>query len=282
MGDGDSLRVLFGGEYGEEMEQRRCAGMLLGADRGRRNGACARAQGILGAVAAGWSWSSAATEGRLLVFLWKEWGRHGKESRGVELLQSMEEEKGARLGQSLPVLAPRTGGSSICAAAGKGCHGGKEELLRRTESRGKWGVGQRRVLVMGVSWPRAEKSRGAPWPWRNGDAALEGERRRAPWWPRGGAAQGPSGPGRPCWNGARPGELLPAPWREESWGLLLGHTIEPRRKGAMGAGLAPCWLLAAVAAREEEGALENGWWRLGGRCKFSKLQGEALLFIEES
>jgi hypothetical protein len=261
MGDGDSLRVLFGGEYGEEMEQRRCAGMLLGADRGRRNGACARAQGILGAVAAGRSWSLAATEGRLLVFPWKEWGRHGKESRGVELLQSMEEEKkGARLGQSLPVLAPRTGGSSICAAAGKGRHGGKEELLRRTESRGKWGVGQRRVLVMGVSWPRAEKSRGAPWPWRNGTAALEGERRRAPWWPRGGAAQG----------------------REESWGLLLGHTIEPRRKGAMGAGLAPCWLLAAVAAREEEGALENGWWRLGGRCKFSKLQGEALLFIEES
>jgi hypothetical protein len=43
MGDGDSLRVLFGGEYGEEMEQRRCAGMLLGVDRGRRNGACARA-----------------------------------------------------------------------------------------------------------------------------------------------------------------------------------------------------------------------------------------------
>jgi hypothetical protein len=131
------------------MEQRRCAGMLLGADRGRRNGACARAQGILGAVAAGRSWSLAATEGRLLVFPWKEWGRHGKESRGVELLQSMEEEKkGARLGQSLPVLAPRTGGSSICAAAGKGRHGGKEELLRRTESRGKWGVGQRRVLVM--------------------------------------------------------------------------------------------------------------------------------------
>jgi hypothetical protein len=209
MGDGDSLRMLFGGEYGEEMEQWRCAGMLLGANRGRRNGACARAQGIPGAVAAGRSWSSAATEGRLLVFPWKEWGRHGR----------------------------------------------KEGLLRRTESRGKWGVGQRRVLVMGVSWPRAEKSRGAPWPWRNGAAALEGERRRAPWWPRGGAAQGPSGPGRPCWNGARPGELLPAPWREESWGLLLGHTIEPRRKGAMGAGLAPCWLLAAVGAREEEGRL---------------------------
>jgi hypothetical protein len=182
MGDGDSLRVLFGGEYGEEMEQRRCAGMLLGADRGRRNGACARAQGILGAMAAGRSWSSAATEGWLLVFPWKEWGRHGKE--------------------------------------------------------------------------------------RNGAAALEGERRRAPWWPRGGAAQGPSGPGRPCWNGARPGELLPAPWREESWGLLLGHTIEPRRKGAMGAGLAPCWLLAAVGAREEEGREDVcvGWKEEREKC----------------
>ncbi|XP_020405880.1 uncharacterized protein [Zea mays] len=40
--------------------------------------------------------------------------------------------------------------------------------------------------------------------------------------------------------------------------LLLGHTIEPRRKGAMGAGLAPCWLLAAVGAREEEGRLLQG------------------------
>jgi hypothetical protein len=41
--------------------------------------------------------------------------------------------------------------------------------------------------------------------------------------------------------------------------LLLGHTIEPRRKGAMGAGLAPCWLLAAVGAREEEGRMLQPW-----------------------
>jgi hypothetical protein len=34
MGDGDSLRVLFGGEDGEEMEQRRCAWMPLGAGQG--------------------------------------------------------------------------------------------------------------------------------------------------------------------------------------------------------------------------------------------------------
>jgi uncharacterized protein YjlB len=31
MGDGDSLRLLFGGEDGEEMEQQCGAGMLLGA-----------------------------------------------------------------------------------------------------------------------------------------------------------------------------------------------------------------------------------------------------------
>ena len=135
-------------------------------------------------------------------------GCHGK--GGAELLQSMEKE-GAQLGQSLPMLAPRTGGSSICAAAGKGRHGGKEELLRRTESRGKWGVGQRRVLVMGVSWPRAEKSRGAPWPWRNGTAALEGERRRAPWWPSSSPqlsslhGAGSSSPGRAPFQQGRPG-----------------------------------------------------------------------------
>jgi hypothetical protein len=40
--------------------------------------------------------------------------------------------------------------------------------------------------------------------------------------------------------------------------LLLGHTIKPRRKDAMGAGLAPCWLLAAVGAREEEGRRLQG------------------------
>jgi hypothetical protein len=34
MGDGDSLRVPFGGEDGEEMEQQRCAWMLLGAGQG--------------------------------------------------------------------------------------------------------------------------------------------------------------------------------------------------------------------------------------------------------
>jgi hypothetical protein len=36
MGDGDSLRVLFCGEDGEEMEQRRCTGLLLGAGHGAR------------------------------------------------------------------------------------------------------------------------------------------------------------------------------------------------------------------------------------------------------
>jgi hypothetical protein len=269
MGDGDSLRVLFGGEYGEEMEQRRCAGMLLGADRGRRNGACARAQGILGAVAAGRSWSLAATEGRLLVFPWKEWGRHGKESRGVELLQSMEEEK--KRGTTRAV-APCAGAQDRrlidLRCSWKGAPWGKRRAPASNREQGEMGRWAEEGAGHGVSWPRAEKSRGAPWPWRNGAAALEGERRRAPWWPRGGAAQGPSGPGRPYWNGARPGELLPAPWREESWGLLLGHTIEPRRKGAMGAGLAPCWLLAAVGAREEEGREDVcvGWKEEREKC----------------
>jgi hypothetical protein len=36
LGDSDSLRVLFCGEDGEEMEQRRCAGLLLGAGHGAR------------------------------------------------------------------------------------------------------------------------------------------------------------------------------------------------------------------------------------------------------
>ena len=50
--------------------------------------------------------------------------------------------------------------------------------------------------------------------------------------------------------------------------LLLGHTIEPRRKGAMGAGLAPCWLLAAVGAREEEGREDVcvGWKEEREKC----------------
>jgi hypothetical protein len=35
MDDDGSLRVLFCGEDGEEMEQRRCAGLLLGAGHGQ-------------------------------------------------------------------------------------------------------------------------------------------------------------------------------------------------------------------------------------------------------
>jgi hypothetical protein len=44
---------------------------------------------------------------------------------------------------------------------------------------------------------------------------------------------------------------LPAPWREESWGGCCSATpFEPRRKGAMGAGLAPC---AGCCCREQRG-----------------------------
>ena len=62
---------------------------------------------------------------------------------------------------------------------------------------------------------------------------------------------------------------LPAPWREESWGGCCSATpFEPRRKGAMGAGLAPCLLLAAVGAREEEGREDVcvGWKKEREKC----------------
>ncbi|PWZ09498.1 hypothetical protein Zm00014a_037011 [Zea mays] len=169
-------------------------------------------------------------------------GCHGK--GGAELLQSMEKE-GAQLGQSLPVLAPRTGGSSICAAAGKGRHGGKEELLRRTESRGKWGVGQRRVLVLGVSWSRAGKSRGAPWPWRNGDSRGEVRGRRAlsllqPW-----GAKEEEGARWPWSRGVAGGKRQPAQARAEAWSAqekpgrreLVGRYPAAERHGQGGSSL---------------------------------------------
>jgi hypothetical protein len=119
------------------------------------------------------------------------------------------------------------------------------------------------------------------------------------------------GPRHGCWRnqGAIHGkkeELAPMEW--ESWatlkflragedskgeelaaGLLASHGEEQRRSwpmGELGRRRAPKELLL-LCARSREGAVrerkrEKREWRLGGRCKFSKLQGEALLFIEGS
>ena len=92
MGDGDSLRVLFCGEDGEEMEQRRCAGLLLGAGQRRAQGT-ERAASML-------EWSSAmgvageqgrrseveegarAHEGELLLLAELRHGQRSGDSRG--------------------------------------------------------------------------------------------------------------------------------------------------------------------------------------------------------
>ena len=116
MGDGDSLRVLFVGEYGEEMEQRRCAEMLLGADRGRRNGACARAQGILGAVAAGRSWSSAAKEGGARLTAGQhQWRRSPCAQRWLSRRWSLAS-CCRRTGEGLQLLVPLGGGAGALGA----------------------------------------------------------------------------------------------------------------------------------------------------------------------
>ncbi|PWZ09499.1 hypothetical protein Zm00014a_037012 [Zea mays] len=163
------------------------------------------------------------------------------------------EKEGAQLGQSLPMLAPRTGGSSICAAAGKGRHGGKEELLRRTESRGKWGcwaeegAGPGRFLVAG------REEQGAPWPWRNGDSRGEVRGRRAlsllqPW-----GAKKEEGARWPWSRGVAGGKRRPAQARAEAWSAqekpgrreLVGRYPTAERHGHGGSSL-----LAAVWEKE--------------------------------
>jgi hypothetical protein len=58
-----------------------------------------------------------------------------------------------------------------------------------------------------------------------------------------------------CRTPRRRGKAPCAMERGELGGCCSAAPFEPRRKGAMGAGLAPCLLLAAVGAREEEGRL---------------------------
>uniref|UniRef100_A0A804PG06 Uncharacterized protein n=1 Tax=Zea mays TaxID=4577 RepID=A0A804PG06_MAIZE len=55
--------------------------------------------------------------------------------------------------------------------------------LPAAERRAEGGAGQRRVLVLGVSWPLVGKSRGAPWPWRKWSCCVahgHGSRRGRP------------------------------------------------------------------------------------------------------
>jgi hypothetical protein len=64
------------------------------------------------------------------------------------------------------------------------CAQGRKKLFA-AEHRAEGGAGQRRVLVLGVSWPLAGKSRGAPWPWRKwssarGDGELTARARAGP------------------------------------------------------------------------------------------------------
>jgi hypothetical protein len=132
--------------------------------------------------------------------------RHG---RGLR--QRGEEGRAAAVESLLLEFLGTMGGRGGRAAARRGA--GRTASSARQQGERARGEG----LELGC---RPWKLKGAPWETREAAAALEGERRRAPWWPRGGAAQGSSGPGRPCWNGARPGELLPAPAPgKERWGV---------------------------------------------------------------
>jgi hypothetical protein len=91
-----------------------------------------------------------------------------------------------------------------------------------------------------------------------------------------------------CWFEEEEGERVRGS-RLEKWRLgrarLLAMDSSERGKG-MGAMV---WRKSAAPGTEkEEGCAwekkkgEKREWRLGGRCNFSNLQGEALLFIEES
>jgi hypothetical protein len=108
-------------------------------DRGRRNGACARAQGILGAVAAGRSWSSAATEGRLAMEEWSccvamdtnlaEVSPRSYSAQGRKAACCSAKKK---TGASMEVAGRRAGGSTPRESGQR--HGrGRAELLRSRE-----------------------------------------------------------------------------------------------------------------------------------------------------
>jgi hypothetical protein len=141
----------------------------------------------------------------------------------------------------------------------KGAPWGKEELLRRTESRGEGGAGQRRVLVLGVSWPRAGKSRGVPWPWRNGAAASPMDMELTE-----------VGPGSSCVQRNITGEKEARPW------LLAElpadcHGDQGGRKGAP---------TAAVRGRRSSGRRaaggESSWpWGRRARAPLTAMEGSA-------